>query len=61
MNAQQLREAIAEWPDETPVAVRTLEHGEICLTVALTSVDQYDEGAGVASLLLVGDIDQAAS
>jgi hypothetical protein len=56
MNAKQLREALADWPDETPVAVRTLEHGEVCLTVDLTSVDQYEE-----SLLLVGDVDAASN
>jgi hypothetical protein len=57
VNAAQLRQALAEWPDETPVTVRTLEHGEVCLTVALTSVDQYDDG----SLLLVGDVDQTSN
>lgn len=61
MNAKQLREALRDWPDETPVAVRTLEHGEICLTASLTSVDQYDEGGGFASLLLVGDVDKAGN
>jgi hypothetical protein len=57
VNARQLRETIADWPDDAPVVVRTLEHGEVCLTVALTSVDQYDDG----SLLLVGDVDKAAN
>lgn len=57
MNARQLREAIADWDDDAPVTVRTVEGGEVCLTVALTSVDQYEDG----SLLLVGDIDKAAN
>ncbi len=57
MNVKQLREALADWPEETPVAVRTLELGEACLTVSLTSVDQYDDG----SLLLVGDVDKASN
>lgn len=57
MNAKQLRDAIADWPDDTRVTVRTVEHGEVCLTVDLTGVDQYDDG----SLLLVGDVDAAAN
>lgn len=57
VTAAQLRAAIADWPDDTAVTVRTVEHGEVCLTVALTSVDQYDDG----SLLLVGDVDQASN
>jgi hypothetical protein len=39
------------------VSVRTLEGGEVCLTVDLTSVDQYPDG----SLLLVGDLDRTAN
>ncbi len=61
MNAGQLKAALADWPDSTPVAVRTLEKGEVCLTVDLTSVDQHDAGKGCASLLLVGDVDQAGN
>jgi hypothetical protein len=57
VNAKQLREVLADWPEDTQVSVRTLEHGEVCLTVALTSVDQYEDG----SLLLVGDGDKASN
>ena len=57
MTADQLRAALVDWPGDTPVTVRTVEHGEVCLTVALTSVDQYDDG----SLMLVGDVDAASN
>jgi hypothetical protein len=57
VNVKQLREALADWPDETSVAVRTIETGEVCLTVDLTGVDQYADG----SLLLVGDLDHTAN
>ena len=61
MNVAQLRSILRDWPPQTQVAVRTVERGEICLTVDLTSADQYDAGDGSVSLLLVGDIDGASS
>lgn len=61
MNVGQLRGILRDWPPQTPVAVRTLEKGEICLTVDLTSADQHDAGNGAVSLLLIGDVDEASS
>lgn len=61
MNVGQLRAVLRDWPPQTPVAVRTVEKGEVCLTVDLTSADQHDAGSGAVSLLLIGDVDQAAS
>lgn len=61
MNVATLRSILRDWPPETQVAVRTVERGETCLTVDLTSADQYDAGNGAVSLLLVGDVDEASS
>jgi len=58
ITAQRLRAILDDWPDETPVAIRYLEAGEgVQLTADLTSVDQFDEGRGVTSLLLVADVE----
>lgn len=62
MNVGQLRAVLRDWPPQTPVAVRTIEKGEqVCLTVDLTSADQYDGGDGATSLLLIGDVDRAGN
>ena len=60
MNVAELRSILRDWPPSTPVAVRTIEREEICLTVDLTAADQHDAGDGAVSLLLIGDIDQAS-
>jgi hypothetical protein len=61
VNVGQLRAILRDWPPQTPVAVRTVEAGEICLTVDVTSADQHDAGNGSVSLLLVGDVDKAGN
>src|SRR5687767_15532160 len=57
VTVKQLKDLIEDWPSNAPVTVRTVEHGEVCLTVTLTSVDQYEDG----SLMLVGDVDKASN
>ena len=61
MNVAQLRAILRDWPPSTPVAVRVVEAGEVQLTVDLTSADQYDDGCGFPSLLLIGNLNEAAS
>jgi hypothetical protein len=60
VNVGQLRGILRDWPPQTQVTVRTIEKGEVCLTVDLTSADQHDAGNGAVSLLLVGDVDEAS-
>jgi hypothetical protein len=59
VNVAELRRILADWPPQTPVAVRTVEKGEVCLTVSLTSADQLD--GAVDGLVLIGNLDEAAS
>jgi hypothetical protein len=62
VNVAELRRILADWPPQTPVAVRTVEKGEVCLTVSLTSADQLDASDGaVDGLVLIGNLDEAAS
>jgi hypothetical protein len=57
MTVAQLREALSQCAPDEIVALRTVEHGEVCLTSDLTSVELSPDGC----VLLVGDVDKVAS
>ena len=55
MKVAELIRKLQDYGDDTPVSVRTLEHGEVVLTVEVTRV-KVENG----EIVIVGDIDEAA-